>query len=242
MIPPLRAYDPAFAYELATIVRDGIERMHGRGEDVFYYITLYNENYPQPAKPDGVDEAIVRGLYRFLDGPGGRGRREGPRPPRRVRHDPPAGDRGPRPPRRAVRRRRRGLQRHLLPAAPPRRARGRALEPAPPDRGAARAVRRRGARRRRRPRHRWSSDWVKALPDLLGRWLPAGYVAARDRRLRPQRHSRGTAGALRDRRRRTSPSPRSRHSGRPARSRPRRSPRRSKTLGIDPDKLDPLDL
>ena len=67
-IPPLRAYDPAFAYELAAIVRDGIERMYGRGEDVFYYVTLYNENYPQPPKPDGVDEAIVRGLYRFLRG------------------------------------------------------------------------------------------------------------------------------------------------------------------------------
>ncbi len=69
VIPSVRAYDPAYAYELATIVRDGIERMHGAGEDVFYYVTLYNENYRMPAKPDGVDDGIVRGLYRLLEAP-----------------------------------------------------------------------------------------------------------------------------------------------------------------------------
>jgi pyruvate dehydrogenase E1 component len=68
-VPNLRAYDPAFAYELAAVVRDGIERMYHRGEDVFYYITLYNENYAQPKKADGIDEGIVRGLYRFADAP-----------------------------------------------------------------------------------------------------------------------------------------------------------------------------
>ena len=52
-VPSVRAYDPAFAYELAAIVRDGIERMYVKGEDVFYYITIYNENYAMPAKPDG---------------------------------------------------------------------------------------------------------------------------------------------------------------------------------------------
>jgi pyruvate dehydrogenase E1 component len=69
VIPNMRAYDPAFAYELAAVVRDGIERMYGRGEDVFYYVTLYNENYAQPAKPDGVDEGIVRGIYRLREAP-----------------------------------------------------------------------------------------------------------------------------------------------------------------------------
>ncbi len=69
VIPNVRAYDPAFAYELAAIVRDGIERMYGRGEDVFYYVTLYNENYSQPAKPDGVDEGIIRGIYRLRESP-----------------------------------------------------------------------------------------------------------------------------------------------------------------------------
>ena len=68
-IPNIRPYDPAFAYEMAAIVRDGIERMLGKGEDVFYYVTLYNENYPMPAKPAGVDEAIVRGLYRLREAP-----------------------------------------------------------------------------------------------------------------------------------------------------------------------------
>ena len=66
-IPNIRAYDPAFAYELAVVVREGIERMYGeRQEDSFYYVTLYNENWAQPAKPDGVEDGIVRGLYRLL--------------------------------------------------------------------------------------------------------------------------------------------------------------------------------
>jgi pyruvate dehydrogenase E1 component len=68
-VPNMRAYDPAFAYELAAIVRDGVERMYHRGEDVLYYISLYNENYAQPKKPDGVDEGIIRGIYRFLEAP-----------------------------------------------------------------------------------------------------------------------------------------------------------------------------
>jgi pyruvate dehydrogenase E1 component len=70
-IPVIRAYDPAFAYETATIVRDGIARMYGpEPTDVFYYLTLYNENYAMPARPEGVtDEDIVRGLYRFSAAP-----------------------------------------------------------------------------------------------------------------------------------------------------------------------------
>ena len=68
-VPNIRAYDPAFAYELATIVRDGIERMYHRGEDVFYYISLYNENHVQPKKADGIDDGIIRGLYRFAAAP-----------------------------------------------------------------------------------------------------------------------------------------------------------------------------
>ncbi len=68
-VPVVRGYDPAFAYELAAIVRDGIERMYVKGEDVYYYITLYNENYAQPAKPEGVDEGILRGIYRFAEAP-----------------------------------------------------------------------------------------------------------------------------------------------------------------------------
>jgi pyruvate dehydrogenase E1 component len=66
VIPNIRAYDPAFAYELAVIVRDGIRRMYGEAqEDVFYYITLYNENWPMPAMPEGVEEGVLRGMYLF---------------------------------------------------------------------------------------------------------------------------------------------------------------------------------
>jgi len=90
-IPNVRAYDPAFAYELAAIVRDGIDRMYGQGEDVFYYVTLHNENYAMPARPDGVDDGIIRGIYRLREAPAldagngtgrngnGRGRARAPR-------------------------------------------------------------------------------------------------------------------------------------------------------------------
>ena len=65
-VPVCEAYDPAFAYELATIVEHGLTRMYGaEPEDVFYYLTLYNENYPQPPRPDRVAEGIVQGLYRW---------------------------------------------------------------------------------------------------------------------------------------------------------------------------------
>jgi pyruvate dehydrogenase E1 component len=77
VVPNVQAYDPAFAYETAAIVRDGIARMYGEGggEDIFYYITLYNENYVMPPKPEGVDEGILRGLYRFAAAPEGPSRR-----------------------------------------------------------------------------------------------------------------------------------------------------------------------
>jgi pyruvate dehydrogenase E1 component len=64
-IPNVRIYDPAFAYELATVIRDGMRRMYVDGEDVFYYITLYNENYPMPPMPEGTEEGILRGLYLY---------------------------------------------------------------------------------------------------------------------------------------------------------------------------------
>ena len=68
-LPNLRAYDPAFAYELAAIVRDGIERMYAKGEDVFYYVTIYNENYAQAPRPKGIDDGLLRGIYRFAEAP-----------------------------------------------------------------------------------------------------------------------------------------------------------------------------
>jgi pyruvate dehydrogenase E1 component len=71
-IPTLYAYDPAFAYELAVIIADGMKRMYQDGEEVFYYLTLYNENYAQPAMPEGVKDGILNGLYKFRKGPEGK--------------------------------------------------------------------------------------------------------------------------------------------------------------------------
>jgi pyruvate dehydrogenase E1 component len=68
-VPNLLAYDPAYAYEVAVIIRDGLRRMYQEREDVFYYITLYNENYPMPPKPEGVDEGILKGLYKLRPAP-----------------------------------------------------------------------------------------------------------------------------------------------------------------------------
>jgi pyruvate dehydrogenase E1 component len=68
-VPNCEVYDPAYAFEVAVIIREGMRRMWERGEDVFYYLTLYNENYPMPAMPDGVEEGILRGLYRFQAAP-----------------------------------------------------------------------------------------------------------------------------------------------------------------------------
>jgi pyruvate dehydrogenase E1 component len=64
-VPNLKSYDPAFAYELAVIVRDGIRRMYQDSEEIFYYLTLTNQNYRMPPMPDGVEEQIVRGMYCF---------------------------------------------------------------------------------------------------------------------------------------------------------------------------------
>jgi pyruvate dehydrogenase E1 component len=68
-VPTIRAYDPAFAFELAAVIRDGVQRMFRDGEDVYYYVTVYNENYAQPAMPEGVGDGIIRGLYRFAAAP-----------------------------------------------------------------------------------------------------------------------------------------------------------------------------
>ncbi|MPY92904.1 MAG: pyruvate dehydrogenase (acetyl-transferring), homodimeric type [Acidimicrobiia bacterium] len=71
-VPACRAYDPAFAYELALIIQDGIRRMYVEDEDTFYYLTIYNENYVMPAAPEDLDtEALLAGLYRWREAPEG---------------------------------------------------------------------------------------------------------------------------------------------------------------------------
>jgi pyruvate dehydrogenase E1 component len=75
VIPNCVSYDPTFAYEVAVIVQDGLRRMFAEQEDVWYYVTLMNENYEHPDMPEGVEEGIRKGLYRFRKGPARRGKR-----------------------------------------------------------------------------------------------------------------------------------------------------------------------
>jgi pyruvate dehydrogenase E1 component len=69
-IPNCVSYDPTFAYEVAVIIQDGLRRMFKDQDDVYYYITLMNENYPHPAMPKGAEEGIRRGMYLFREGAG----------------------------------------------------------------------------------------------------------------------------------------------------------------------------
>ena len=64
-IPNCISYDPTFAYEVAVILQDGLRRMYGNQENIFYYITVMNENYTHPALPDGATESIIKGMYLF---------------------------------------------------------------------------------------------------------------------------------------------------------------------------------
>ncbi len=74
-VPSCRTYDPAYAYELAVILHDGMRRLYAEGENGFYYLTVMNENYVQPPMPEGSEEGILRGMYRLQEAPPG----EGPR-------------------------------------------------------------------------------------------------------------------------------------------------------------------
>ncbi len=67
-IPTVKAYDPAFAYELAVIIRDGIHRMYELQEDCYYYITVMNENYAMPEMPKGTKDGIIKGMYKYKAG------------------------------------------------------------------------------------------------------------------------------------------------------------------------------
>jgi pyruvate dehydrogenase E1 component len=69
VVPNCRAYDPAYGYELAVIVHEGLRRMVAEQEDIFYYVTLMNENYVHPPIPDGAQEGILRGMYQLREAP-----------------------------------------------------------------------------------------------------------------------------------------------------------------------------
>ena len=64
-VPTCVTYDPAYAYEIAVIIQDGLRRMYQEGEDLFYYLTLYNEDYPMPKMPEGCSAGILRGIYKY---------------------------------------------------------------------------------------------------------------------------------------------------------------------------------
>ena len=104
-VPTCMSYDPAFAYEIAVIIQDGIRRMYGNGESVFYYLTVMNENYEMPAMPEGDDvrEGILKGLYRFA--PTSKPKAKLPGAAAGQRRHPARGDQGAGDPRREVRRR-----------------------------------------------------------------------------------------------------------------------------------------
>ena len=131
--PAAEAYDPAFAYEVATIVRHGLRRMWLENEDVIYYLTLYNENQLMPAMPEDADKGVIEGLYRWSLGAR---RAEPPGDDPLLGLGQPGGPRGPVAARRALRRGGRALLRHELQAVARAGPVHGALEPAPrrPDR------------------------------------------------------------------------------------------------------------
>jgi len=79
MIPNCISYDPTFHYELAVILHDGMRRMFHDQEDVFYYLTVMNENYSHPAMPEGVEAGILKGLYKLSEAKAGKGKKKAPR-------------------------------------------------------------------------------------------------------------------------------------------------------------------
>src|SRR6202040_2613944 len=78
-VPNCVCYDPTFAYEVAVIVQDGLRRMFAEQEDVFFYLTLMNENYEHPALPEGAEAGILRGMYLLRSSEGDGAGRDGPR-------------------------------------------------------------------------------------------------------------------------------------------------------------------
>ncbi len=135
-VPNCRAYDPTYAYELAVIIQDGLRRMYVEGEGIFYYISVMNENYAQPALPPGAADGIVRGGYRLRTGGKGKVRATllGSGTILREVHG------GGRDTREEIQGSRRRVLDHQLQRAAPRGAGLRALEPAASGRDAARAL------------------------------------------------------------------------------------------------------
>ena len=172
--PTVQAYDPAYAYEMSVIVLDGIRRMFYEEEDIFYYLTLMNENYEMPILPLGSTEGICRGIYRLSE------RQLGPKRPQvrlfgsgailrealRAQEILDA----------QVRRFQRGLQRDQLQGPLPGRPRVRPLEPAAPRRDAAAALRRRRCSPATPGPMVAALDYVAAVALAIAPWVGPDYT------------------------------------------------------------------
>ena len=182
-VPNCLSYDPAFAYEIAVIIQDGIKRMYRDGESIFYYLTLMNEQYEMPPMPEGAREGILKGLYRFSPAGGGQKPRVQLLGSGAILNEVIAAQKILA---REVRRPGGCLERHELHPARAGGLRVRALEPAASAGRATRAVRhadagqRPGGRRRRLRLSEGAAGLAVAVD-----W--ASDPVARDRRLRPER-------------------------------------------------------
>ena len=180
VVPNCVSYDPTYSYEVAVIVADGLRRMFGDQEDVFFYITLMNENYEHPALPDGAEGGILRGMYLLRPGSGA-----GPGGAVAGQRDHLAGGAGRRRPAgRGLRRSCRRVERAELHRTAARRARYRAVEHAAPDVAAAAQLRGGLPGRAARPGHR--GDRLRQVLRRPDPRLRAGALpGAGDGRLRP---------------------------------------------------------
>ena len=231
--PAVVHYDPAFAHEVAHIMQDGLRRMytvtedHPEGENVIFYITVYNEPIVMPKEPDDLDvDALLKGIYHFADAPEVSGNGVGaPGPAAGLRRRLPLDPEGAAAARRRLGRRRRPVVGDVVERAGPRRRRGREVDAEPPRRGRQGPVRDQRAGRREgsvRGGERLHARRTHADRALGARRLPR----ARHRRLRLRRHPPGRAPLLPGRRRER----RGRHPARARRA--RRGQARARGRGV----------
>ena len=179
--PACVSYDPAWAYEIAVITKDALRRMydstpeHPDGEDIFYYLTVYNEPYPQPPAPavEGLEEGILRGMYRYAAVTLATARRRhAAGAGARLRRGDAVGAERAAAARRGLGGRRGRLVGHLVDRAAARRPGGRVAQPAAP-RGQVRVPYVTTALAEAPGPVVAVSDWMRAVPDQIARWVPS---------------------------------------------------------------------
>ena len=192
-VPNLEAYDPAFGYEIAVIIREGIRRMYVEQEDVFYYLTVENDIYAMPEMPDGVEEGILKGHVQVQAL--GQETRPPQGSPLRQRRNHQQRPQSAEPPRRKIPSQRRCLEHHQLQGPAPRRPRCRALEPYAPWRKTPSQLHRTiPSQRTRRVRH--GLGLRQGPPGIHCPLVSQPARLPRHRWLRPQRDPRGPARPL----------------------------------------------